>query len=345
MTGRAAADARDAFARLARTAHGAASVSGDVTYRLVASEEASKRIADGSLRWATASKGDASVLIKDTATGRVAEHGTLAQVRPSPAKVLGPAVWEAMAMATQQHYLVEINAKLDTMSKDVKETLGRWDDDKKGELNQAFKLARSAAGALADGKTLSSARVEELRRAIGRVDVVWHQLHQGVERRLDEYRTGTGATSAEVEQAWSMLLHATQAVGELSAVLTAVPYATVQDLQDAAAEERERVQAALDELRRLSGELHAAHVSWSAEHVEWSLSRTRNPVTIAQRKLRKRTVARPACTPLDDIVAWRMSQLAAPPTPPAALLVTLRDDGDVRVGVQPDRTSRSWGRS
>jgi hypothetical protein len=84
----------------------------DATFRLVPSEQASKGLADGSLRWATGKKGDASVLIKDKATGRIAGHGQLQKARPSPAKVLGPAAWEAMAMATQQHYLVEINDKL-----------------------------------------------------------------------------------------------------------------------------------------------------------------------------------------------------------------------------------------
>jgi hypothetical protein len=108
----------------------------ETTYRLVPSQQASQGLADGTLRWATASSGDAAVLIKETATGRIAGHGQLQRVKPSPAKLLGPAAWEAMAMATQQHYLVEINDKLQSIEKGVDEALSRMDDDKRGTLRQ-----------------------------------------------------------------------------------------------------------------------------------------------------------------------------------------------------------------
>jgi hypothetical protein len=96
LSGGAARNARDALGTaLIETATMGRRAAAETTYRLVASEQAAKGLADGSLLWANASKGDASVLIKNTATGRIADRGELHRVRPSPAKVLGPAVWEA----------------------------------------------------------------------------------------------------------------------------------------------------------------------------------------------------------------------------------------------------------
>lgn len=340
LSGGAARNVRDSLGKaLIETATTSQRAAAETTYRLVASEQASKGLADGSLRWANASKGDASVLIRDTATGRIAEHGQLQRVRPSPAKVLGPAVWEAMAMATQQHYLVEINEKLQNIEAGVSELLAQMDGDKRGTLAQVRKVAASSRQRLTERGSLSDARVHEVQDGAQRADEVWHQLHDRMTRHLAEYRAGERSPD-EVERSWAMLLYATQVLAETSAVLTALPYDAVVELEDATSEERERVMHAVECVRELAAALHEAHVEWSARNVEWHLQRTRNPARNVARAVRKTGVRKPAQLPLDDTTAWRVGQLAVPPRPPAALLMSLKDDGTVEVAAEPPRRHR-----
>ena len=65
------------------------------------------------------------------------------------------------------------------------------------------------------------------------------------------------------------------------------------------------------------------------------LQRTHNPARNAVRAVRKTGVPKPAQLPLDDTTAWRAGQLAVPPRPPAALLMSLNDDGTVEVAAEP----------
>ncbi len=153
------------------------------------------------------------MLIKDKATGRIAGQGRLQKVKAGPAKILGPAAWEAMAMATQQHYLVEINDKLETIERGVDEVLSRMDDDKLGTLEHASRLARASLDTLDHGRTLSPNRIEDVRNAAQKADEAWHQLHRRATRTIAEYQRGDRGAE-DVEQSWALLLKATQALGE-----------------------------------------------------------------------------------------------------------------------------------
>jgi hypothetical protein len=85
---------------------------GDV-FELVAPEQLAKGLKDGTLRHATPGSGDASVLIQNAKDGRFAGRADLRDVKPRAVGVLGPAAWQALALATQQHYLAEISSKLE----------------------------------------------------------------------------------------------------------------------------------------------------------------------------------------------------------------------------------------
>jgi hypothetical protein len=334
LSGEAARNVRDSLGLAVIESTKAGLRAADSTLRLVPSEKTAQGLANGSLRWATASNGDASVLIKDTATGRIAGHGHLQKVKLSPLKVLGPAAWEAMAMATQQHYLVEINEKLQTIDKGVSEVVSRIDDAALGTLTHVHKTVLTSRERVDDGRALSEGRVQELRDGAQRAGEVWHQLHERMKRHLSDYGAGT-ASAGEVEGSWALLLHATQVVGESSALLSALPYDTVAALEDATSEERERVLDLVENVRELAGELHATHRDWAARNADWDLRRTRNPVRKAVRAARKDRVVKPEQARLDDATAWRASQLAAPPRPPAALLVSVNEDGTVAIAAEP----------
>jgi hypothetical protein len=239
-----------------------------------------------------------------------------------------------MAMATQQHYLVEINEKLESVVKGVDEVLSRMDDDKRGTLKQVRRVVEASRDRLSEGHVPSAGRREELRDGVRDADRVWHQLNERVVRHLDAYRLGK-STADDVEEAWAMLLFATQVLGEAGAFLTALPYETVEALEEATCDERDRVLAAVEAVRALASELHAAHLDWSAKNAEYQFRRTRNPAKKAVRAVRKNPAIEPAVKPLDDFTAWRASQLAAPPRPPAALLITVKGDDSVEVAAEP----------
>jgi hypothetical protein len=334
LSGEAARNVRDTLGLAVIESPKTQQWAADSTFRLVASDKAARGLADGSLRWANASKGDASVIIKDTTTGRFAGRGELHKVKSSPLKVLGPAAWEAMAMATQQHYLVEINDKLQTIEKGVSEVLSRMDDTTLGTLTNVHKTVLASRERLDTGRTLSEGRVHDLRNGAQRAGDVWHQLHQRMRRHLAEYRAGN-ESAEEVERSWALLLHASQVLSESSALLSAVPYDTVEALEDAASEERERVLDVVENVRELAAELHATHGDWAARNADWDLRRTRNPVRLAVRAVRKDVVVKPKQARLDDATAWRASQLAARPLPPAALLVSVNEDGTVGIAAEP----------
>jgi hypothetical protein len=81
-----------------------------------------------------------------------------------------------MAMATQQHYLVEISDKLEGIASGIEELLERDDDDKRGTLVHVENtVARSRERLEAHG-SLSASRIQELRDGARDAGRVWHQL-------------------------------------------------------------------------------------------------------------------------------------------------------------------------
>jgi len=133
--------------------------------------------------------------------------------------MLGPVAWEAMSMATQQHYLVEISDKLEGIASGIEELLERDDDDKRGNLVHVDNtVARSRERLEAHG-SLSASRTQELRDGARDAGRVWHQLRGRFRRHLTGY--GEGETSREdVERSWEMLLHATKVMTAASGLLT-----------------------------------------------------------------------------------------------------------------------------
>jgi hypothetical protein len=340
LRGDAARDVRDAMGSAVLKGMHLGRRAAEKTYRLVPSEKTAQGLSDGTLRWATAKNGDASVLIKDKATGRIAGQGKLQAVRPSPAKLLGPAAWEAMAMATQQHYLVEINGKLEGIVKGVDEVLARMDDDKRGTLHDVHTAADFLRTRLSEGGLPSAARRIEFRTEVRDVDRVWHQLRERMDRHLEGYLRGDVSAKA-VEESWAMLLFATQVLGTTSALLTELPYDSVEDLEEATTEERARVLAAIGAIRSLAGKLHSSHLDWSAKSFEYESRRTRNPAKQAVRAVRRTQAVKPAQAPINYATAWLASQLAASPRLPAALLVSVRGDGTVTVTTEDTTTANS----
>ena len=89
--------------------------------------------------------------------------------------VLGPAAWQAMAMATQQHYLAEISEKLEGIQQGVDELKELHSDDRIGKLKTISGLAaRVQAAAERDGK-VAAHQLDQLRDKATDAEEVWIQ--------------------------------------------------------------------------------------------------------------------------------------------------------------------------
>jgi hypothetical protein len=251
--------------------------------------------------------------------------------KPSPAKVLGPVVWEAMAMATQQHYLVEIDKKLDGIAKGVDEVLARDDDRTLAIFREVRDSVRDSRSRLDAGDELSSARVEETHRLAGDARREWHVLHQRTRRLLNDYKNG--ATEREqVQAAWELLWAATEVLVEVSGLLTSMPCASIEDLLAASREEHDRVVDTVDDMRELAADLHAVHLQWCSDWLDWQCDGSRNPITNRIRAIRKQPVlTKPAQHELGNGLARQLRELITPVAEPEAMLVTVNTDGTVDV--------------
>ena len=128
--------------------------------------------------------GDASVLVKSTETGRIAGRADLKSAKPSAMKALGPVAWQAMALATQQHYLVEINDKLGGVKGAVDELLARLTDDKRAEADELRDEAARIRVKLARGENVDVSSLDNWLHRAGVSRSRWPQ-------QPNELQTGT----------------------------------------------------------------------------------------------------------------------------------------------------------
>jgi hypothetical protein len=319
-------------------------------FELVPPKDLAAGIRDGTLRMATPKRGDASVLVKNVKNGHIAGKSDLHHVKPTALGLVGPAAWQAMALATQQHYLAEISEKLDGIKAGVDEVLARLDDDRIGALNDISELAADAqAAARRDGR-LSGGRTDDLRRAAADAKRLWHQIATTVRRQLGQYREGKLA-AADVEQSFAMLTHATRVLAQCSDALVAVPHGTAAELQAAVAEEQDRLHPALPEFFGLCGELLEASGDWRESHDEYEASRPKNrvarrlrvpPVDIKRHKGRLDIDVR--FRPEQEPVAHEREEhlrglIGSGTSGPVALVVEVEPEGRVLLGpAQPGAT-------
>lgn len=306
-------------------------------YRLVPSEELAEGLKKHGYRYANPSSGDASVQVLNS-RGKFAGRADLKATSPSAMQLVGPAAWQAMAMATQQHYLVEISAKLATIDSKLEELIARDEDRMLSTFEKARELAAAVETALADSERPSTNRIRELGDQMQSVDDDWGELLLRTKRLLQTYRTGDGkdqkakeSSAQAVNASWSLLLRATQALAEVSTAFAALPQPDQRAAETLRREETARIAERLDDLRDVAGDLFLAHAKWQAGHTVHMVNHTNNPVERLRRKLTKSKLeAGPG--PLDTALAGIAEQLSRQAEAPTAMLVEVRDDGTVLVG-------------
>jgi hypothetical protein len=182
-------------------------------YRIVPGDELREGLASGGFRYAVPSSGDASVQVLDS-RGKFAGRAELRSAAgPSAMKLIGPAAWQAMAMATQQHYLVEISGKLAAIDGKLDELIARDEDLKLSGSLKARALAAAVQATLSAGDLVTPQRRDELGALLRRVDDDWRELWVRTDRLLKSYQLAESdqEAAARVDVSWSQLLRATQA--------------------------------------------------------------------------------------------------------------------------------------
>jgi len=192
-------------------------------------------------------------------------------------------------------------------------------------------IVRDSRKRLDAGDELSTARVQETHRLASDARREWHVLHQRTRRLLNEYKNGH-TERENVQEAWELLWVATEILVEVSGLLTSVPCASIEDLLAASREEHDRVVDAVDDIRELAADMHAANLQWRSDWLQWQSHGSRNPIKNGIRTIRKQPVlTKPAQQELGYDLARQLRELLTPVAEPEAMLVTVNADGTVDV--------------
>jgi hypothetical protein len=347
VSGELAVSAAKALSSFATSsAKTAGSPAGETLYRLaVTDSEMKKGLAQGTLRFATPGKGDASVLIKHVGNGRMAGSAKLVKAGGAAGKavpgagavgtaaVAVPALAVVAATAVIMHQLKVMDAKLDALARDLGKVVKHLDYEQESVLHEAHDAAGMAARALDAGGGVSSALQATLHEEFRGVRRVWRQLHEKASDEAAGYADGR-CPPENLLRSWMRLTQATQALCEVGEVMMRLPRDSVEDAELFVAEQQQLLTERVEEIRALAATILDAHLHWAAVKAEYDLARTLNPVKLAKRAVKRTAPRKPKQFPLDSRVAWQCGQLASPPSPTDAVLLEVGSDGQVNVAVE-----------
>ena len=314
---------------------------GDV-FELVASEHPAKGLKDGTLRYATPARGDASVLIMNAKGPGIAGKADLRDVKPTAVSVFGPAAWQALALATQQHYLAEISSKLEGIQAGVDEVLARMDDKIIAALKDISESAAQARQAVERDGKLGTRRLADLRDDAKEARRLWFETAETARRQLDDYRAGK-LGAERVEQSFAMLMHATRVLAQCSDTIVAVGYSTADEIQEVLAEERARIYPAIPQLLELCETAAAISDEWQTKNDDYEALRPKNkiarrlPLPVVRVTQDEHATSlilrrRPKQQPLTDAAVDRVRALAGGVPATQRLVVEIAADGSVLLG-------------
>ena len=342
LTGEAARDLVEAVAPVAKEALKAGKKLREVKkvgkelYRIVPRDDLAKGLADKTLRMGVARKGgDATLLVKSRETGRIAGQSDLVKAKPNVAKALGPVAWQAMAMATQQHYLVEINDKLAGVQKGVDEVLARQSDEKRSAVEELGDEAGRIRTKLAQDQPVDPDVLETYLHDAGRVQ---RELALTAERAANKYLTGE-LSAEKAEDAFVLALLAAQTLAELSGVYVGLPTSSAEQLQFRIDGEFARLGPRREQLRAIATTLNSAHHRWQMHEIIYERNRPQNRVLQGVNKVSPKKVGgdKPAALPLSPSGAGQVEEvLGLSSTAPESLLIEV-SGGDVRIAVESER--------
>jgi hypothetical protein len=349
LTGDAAVALTDAVApvakELARAGKTVARARDDAKnlYRLVPRKDLAEGLQSGALKMGVPRKGgDATVLVKSAKTGRTVGHADLVKAKhakpvPSAMKALGPVAWQAMAMATQQHYLVEINEQLAGVQRGVDEILARLTDEQRGRIEELREEANRVRTKLLQGRSVDPDTLEGYLHKAGELQ---RTLTYTAERAALGYLAGE-RPAKEAEDEFHLALLAAHAMAELSSAYVSLPSSSVEELQLRVDGEFARLTPRRELLQSIGRTLNKAHLKWQMHATIYE-----NEMQPKKRALRafnevspkKIGGPKPRAGPLSPEGEGQVRQLLGISQPvPEALLIEV-GDGEVRVAVESDRS-------
>jgi hypothetical protein len=311
-------------------------------FELVPPEGLREGLKEGTLRAAKPGRGDASVLIKRVDDGTIAGKSDLKRLKPSALEILGPAAWQALALATQQHYLADISAKLEGIQQGVDELKKLHYDQVIGTLDHLSALADRVDGAARRDGTVAPHQLAEMRRKTTDAEQVWHQALKTARRHVEEYGRGEVA-SDEVKNSFVILMYATKVFVRCSSALAALPYETATALDQALADEEARMYPTLPAFLDLCEELLRISGSWETKAIEYESRLPKNriarrlhlpPVDIRGGEgVTVRIGGKPKRKALDPSDTRQLEELVVAGRPKVSTLVArVDDDGSIVLG-------------
>lgn len=348
LTGDAAVALTDAVApvakELARAGRTVARTRDDAKnlYRLVPREDLAEGLRKGTLRMGAPRKGgDSTVLVRSVKTGRIEGHADLVKAKdakavPSAMRALGPVAWQAMAMATQQHYLVEINEQLAGVQRGVDEILARLTDEQRGRIEELREEAVRVRTKLVQGRPVDPHALEGYLHKAGELQ---RSLTYTAERAARGYLDGE-RSAREAEDDFHLALLAAQAMAELSSAYVSLPSHSVEELQHRVDGELARLAPRRELLQSIGRTLNKAHLKWqmhAAIYEEEMQPKKRVLRAFNEVSPKKIGGPKPRSGPLSPEGERQVRELLGISQPtPEALLIEV-GDGEVRVAVESDR--------
>lgn len=322
LSGSQAADIGGELAKLAGKSSRRVLASRNAVYRLRPSAEMARGLQAKTLRYAAPTSGDASILIKEASGAKkIKGHAALERVRANPASVIGPAVWQAMALATQQHFLVEISGRLETIEQGVAELIDRTRDKSDSELDTLREQVRRWDNRQCEGIPLTAHQRHQVDQDLAMVDDIRRTALRPVRRLLAEAEEGKEVDPAKWAEDFELAYKATAVQAELAALKVRVPRASQLEVRVAIDEERDRAKTAIDELQMAATGLLAVSREWGrrVEHFE------RHKVKSVPNKTWNATIGglipsahagavKPKHGPLDPAVEVWLERLTSPPS-------------------------------
>lgn len=181
------------------------------TLRVVFSPEVTRSLQSGSLAHVQDAANQLLPVARDARTGRFVEVGRAVKTGGVRLANVAAATWQIAAIATAQHYLGEINARLQRIEDRVADIYFFLIAEKRGELRAAIHLLRQYHDAIARGElhanetTAIYQKLEDLEHtclAIGELarESARNELDKLESLEIKEYRAP--ASSLEVAKGW-----------------------------------------------------------------------------------------------------------------------------------------------
>lgn len=201
--------------------------------RLVPPPRLADRLARNELAYMRSS-GDRMAILKERESGRIAGHARIEDEGIAALDAAAEAVWQGLAIATSQHYLAEINHRLQALEHGISDLVARDQSEQMGHLRAIDKSLQRMLRRRDEGARLDRDDLERTRDWLEQVQRIGHQASENCAaffQGWDEARTAGGELWKVRDQAAFLKRASSEALRDYSiAQFAAQLEATIHDL-------------------------------------------------------------------------------------------------------------------